>query len=179
MEYNGGRVESEIVSWILKKVGPSSTQVDCATLATKVEGNKLVAAYFGDLESKDFKETFIGASGNPAVSEKYVFVHSTDKDCAKTHGADTLPSLVVFRKFDTPTVVYKGNCEVAPVVEFLETTSVPTLIEFSEDYIELIFGQRKSAVFLFLAKSCYESGYAKVFADASQKLKGQILFVQS
>jgi protein disulfide-isomerase A1 len=179
MEYNGGRVESEIVSWILKKVGPSSTEVDCAALKVKVEQNKLIAAYFGDLEAKEYKETFLTVASNPAVSEKYVFVHSTDKDCAKEHGADSLPALVAFRKFDTPTVVYHGNCEVTPVVEFLENTSVPTLIEFSEDYIEPIFGQRKSAIFLFLAKGDYESTYAKVFADASQKLKGQILFVQS
>jgi len=28
-EYNGGRVENEIVNWILKKVGPPSQEVTC------------------------------------------------------------------------------------------------------------------------------------------------------
>lgn len=179
MEYNGGRVEAEIVSWILKKVGPSSSDVTCDQLKAKVESSKLTVAFFGDLESAQFKETYLLVAGNPTVSEKFVFVHTSDKACASSNGADTTPALVVFRKFDTPTVTYHGNFEVAPIVEFLENTSVPTLIDFSEDYIEPIFGQRKSAVFLFLGKGDYESGFAKVFADASQKLKGQILFVQS
>jgi len=57
--------------------------------------------------------------------------------------------------------------------------SVPTLIEFSEDYIEPIFGQRRPALFLFRSKSDSDSAYSKVFEQASSNLKGQILFVVS
>jgi len=57
--------------------------------------------------------------------------------------------------------------------------SVPTLIEFSEDYIEPIFGQRRPALFLFRSKSDANSDYSKVFEQASSNLKGQILFVVS
>lgn len=58
-------------------------------------------------------------------------------------------------------------------------SSVPTLIEFSEDYIDPIFGQRKAALFLFKSKSDDEQSWAKTFAEAAQKLKGDILFVVS
>jgi len=57
--------------------------------------------------------------------------------------------------------------------------SVPTLIDFSEDYIEPIFGQRKAAVFLFRSKSDSDKPFNKVFSDASEQLRGQILFVVS
>ena len=47
-EFNGGRTENEIVNWILKKVGPASSEVSCDGLKQKTEQHKLVLAYFGD-----------------------------------------------------------------------------------------------------------------------------------
>jgi hypothetical protein len=35
-EYTGGRTESEIINWILKRVGPPSTEVTCDELKKKV-----------------------------------------------------------------------------------------------------------------------------------------------
>lgn len=102
-----------------------------------------------------------------------------DKDCAAAHGASSTPALVFFRQFDTPTVVYEGNWETTPVVDFLLTSSVPTLMEFSEEYIEPIFGQRKPALVLFRTKADTDSSFSKVFKEASEKLKGEILFVTS
>lgn len=58
-------------------------------------------------------------------------------------------------------------------------SSVPTLIDFSEDYIEPIFGQRKSAIFLFRGPADTEASFTKVFSDAATQLKGEILFVVS
>jgi protein disulfide-isomerase A1 len=102
-----------------------------------------------------------------------------DKECAATHGASSSPALVLFRHFDNPTVVYSGSFETTPVIDFLVAQSVPTLIEFSEDYIEPIFGQRKAALFLFRSKSDSDKSFAQVFAQASKELRGQILFVVS
>jgi hypothetical protein len=73
----------------------------------------------------------------------------------------------LFRKFDTPTVLYEGNWESTPIVDWMTSSSVPTLIEFGEDYIEPIFGQRKSALFLFRSNSDAESSFAKAFSDAA------------
>jgi len=61
----------------------------------------------------------------------------------------------------------------------MTSISVPTLIEFSEDYIEPIFGQRKAALFLFRSAADAEAPFTKIFSDAANELKGQILFVVS
>lgn len=53
-EYNGGRTENEIVSWILKKVGPPTQEVTCDELKDKVDNKKLVLAYFGEKDDKKF-----------------------------------------------------------------------------------------------------------------------------
>jgi len=71
----------EIVSWILKKVGPPSSEASCAGLKEKTTDNKLVVAFFGDFDSKEYK-TFLDVASNGAVSEKYQFFHLNDKECA-------------------------------------------------------------------------------------------------
>jgi len=106
-------------------------------------------------------------------------VHLNDKECAASFGANTLPAVVLFRKFDESPLVFSGNWETTPIVDWLVGGSVPTLIDFSEEYIDPIFGQRKSALFLFRKKDDKDSAFAKVFAEAAQALKGEILFVES
>jgi protein disulfide-isomerase A1 len=179
MEYTGGRTENDIVNWILKKVGPPSNEVTCAALKEKVEASKLAVAYFGETTGREFAEIFLDVAQNPAISEKYQFFHVNDKECAASFGANNLPALVIFRKFDENTVVYSGNWESSPIVDWLQASSVPTLINFSEDFIEPIFGQRKSAIFLFRSNSDADKGFSQTFAEAAKTLKGQILFVVS
>lgn len=116
---------------------------------------------------------------NPSVAEKYQFFHINDKECAASFGASSTPALVLFRKFDESPLVFSGNWETTPAVDWLMSSSVPTLIDFSEDYIEPIFGQRQPALFLFRSASDSSSDFAKVFADAANQLKGEILFVES
>lgn len=144
------------MNWVLKKVGPPSNEVTCAQLKEKIEGTKLAVAYFGETtDAKEYSEVFLDVANNPSVSEKYQFFHVVgDKDCAAQFGATNYPGLVIFRKFDDHTVVYQGaSWETTPIVDWLTASSVPILIDFSEDYIEPIFGQRKAAIFLFRSAS--------------------------
>lgn len=76
-------------------------------------------------------------------------------------------------------MVYSGSWETTPIVDWLSASSVPTLIDFSEDYIEPIFGQRKPALFLFRTAADSDKDFVKVFAEAASTLKGEILFVVS
>jgi protein disulfide-isomerase A1 len=178
-DYTGGRTENDIVNWILKKVGPASNEVTAEQLKTKVDENKLSVAYFGDVNAREFKEVFLEVANNPTVGDKFQFYHLNDEATAKSYGASSLPAIVLFRKFDDSPLVYSGNWETTPVVDFIVASSVPTLINFSEDYIEPIFGQRKAAVFLFRSNEDSEADFVNTFSDAATKLKGEILFVVS
>ncbi len=148
-EFTGGRTENDIVNWVLKKVGPPSNEVNCAQLKEKADAGKLAVAYFGETANREYAEIFLDVAQNPSVGEKYQFFHLNDKECAASFGANNLPALVIFRKFDENNLVYSGNWESTPIVDWLQASSVPTLITFSEDFIEPIFGQRKPAIFLF------------------------------
>jgi len=90
-----------------------------------------------------------------------------------------LPTVVVYRKFDTPHVVFNKDFNSENLNSWLDDTSVPTLIEFSEDYIEPIFGKKQPAIFLFRKESDASAKWAKEFEHASKDLKGEIIFVVS
>lgn len=178
-DYTGGRTEGDIVNWILKKVGPPATEVTADTLKTKTDDARLSLVYFGDVNAREYKEVFLEAAQNPTVGDKFQFFYINDEAVAKQYGAEKLPALVLFRKFDDSPLVFSGNWETTPVVDFLVSSSVPTLIDFSEDYIEPIFGQRKPALFLFRNKEDSDADFVKTFEEAAKKLKGEILFVVS
>ncbi len=163
----------------MKRVGPPSVEVTCDTLKERVEQAKLAVAYFGDLSAREYSEVYLSAAENPSVGDKFLFYHSTDKECAASFGASSTPAIVLFRKFDVSPVVFSGAWESQEISNWMQGQSVPTLIEFSEEYIEPIFGNRRPALFFFRSASDAESSNAKVFAQAANDLKGQILFVVS
>lgn len=177
-EYNGGRTADTIFSWIMKKTGPSSTEVTCDQLKEKATG-KLNLAYFGDLEGYDF-EAFISASKHHSITDDFAFFHTADKECAAAFGSSA-PGLALIRTFDDSPLNYASNdgeaMAVSDILAFASGNSVPTLITFSEDYIEPIFGKRNAALMLFTDD--HEADYSKVFAEAAKTHKGKILFVNS
>lgn len=59
IEYNGGRKEDDIVSWVVKRTGPPSNKVECEELEKKVEENKFSVAFFGDANSRDYSEVYL------------------------------------------------------------------------------------------------------------------------
>jgi len=137
-DYTGGRTSDTIVSWILKKSGPPSAQVTCATLKEKVTDNKFVIAYFGAESDDLFKNVHVSYANS---EDKIQFVHTDDAACAAEHGA-TAQSIVFFRKFESNTNVYTGACDKDSLVAFVKPLMVPTVFEFTEDEIEAVFGQQ-------------------------------------
>lgn len=163
----------------MKRVGPPSDEVTCDKLKERVAEAKLAVAYFGDISAREYSEVFIQTADHPSVGDKFQFYHTTDKECAASYGASSTPAVLLFRKFDESPVVYSGEWESQALVNWMQTQSVPTLIEFSEEYIEPIFGNRRPALFLLRSAADAESSNSKVFAQAANELKGQIIFAVS
>lgn len=57
--------------------------------------------------------------------------------------------------------------------------TVPTIFEFGDDFIEPIFDQQKSCLFLFRSESDKDAAFMKVFEEAANTHKGKILFSYS
>jgi len=167
-DYTGGRTKDTIIDWINKKTGPVSTEVTCETMATKTAEAKLAISYNGALEG-DLWDAFMKGAKNPSISEKYQFFHTTETSCGS--------GISLSRNFDESPLAYAGGLTEDEIVEWAKTASVPRLIEFSEDYIEPIFGEQKNAAILFTEETGKD--YQAAFEQASKDLQGQILFVTS
>jgi len=96
--------------------------------------------------------------------------------CSTANGA-TDKSVAFFRSFDESPVHYEGVAEADSLKAFGDSSSLPTMIEFSEDYIEPIFGKGREAMILFSDEK--DTAAHAAFLEAAKDLKGEILFVQS
>lgn len=139
----------------------------------------MALVFFGDTSSSEYKNVFLKAAIDPKVSEKFNFYHSSDKECATSFGAKDLPAFVLFRKFDESPLVFNDNVEVASLTGWMSKSGVPTVIEFSEDFIEPIFGERKDAIILFRDNEDADSDFSKEFGKSAGDFKGEVLFVVS
>lgn len=174
-EYNGGRTADEIVNWIKKKSGPPTSAVSDEELTTLKENEKLVIVFYGDEGSDEFK-AFQGAATS---DDKHSFYHNHNADASLPEGLQR-PGVAVYRKFDEPVVVHSGDMTKDAISSFVSTSSVPTLIEFGEEYIEPIFQNQKPAVFLFVDKKNDEhQKLVETLGTAAQANKGRIFFAHS
>lgn len=166
-EYTGGRTTDTIVTWVNKRAGPASQEVSCSDLSGKL--GKLNLVYFGDFSG----ELFDAFQSVAKQNEKFAFFQ-TSGECAVEHG--TKPhSISIFRNFDKSPLHYSGEHNSAAILSWTETSSIPTVIEFSEDFIEPIFGKGRAALILF--SNDRDVAFNQVFQDAAAQLQGQILFV--
>lgn len=87
------------------------------------------------------------------VSDKFIFMHTSDTECGKSFGVKNFPSVALFRKFEESPIFYEPTVEEgwrpALLLGWIQAASVPMIIEFGDEYIEPIFTQRRKAIFLF------------------------------
>ena len=100
-EFNGGRVEDDIVNWILKRVGPPSAEVTCEELKQKAESTKLLVAYIGEKDIREHSEVYQQVAAHATVSDKFSFVHLSDKECAASYGASSTPAVFILESLIT------------------------------------------------------------------------------
>jgi hypothetical protein len=146
----------------MKKSGPASEEISCDSLKAKAGEAKLNLVYFGAQEGPMFDSYMTAAK----TDDKFIFYHAHG-DCAAHWGAST-NSVSVMRTFDASPVHYAGEATHEGITAFMEKNSVPKLIEFSEDYIEPIFGKGKTAIILFTNEK--DTAYGKIWAEAANTL---------
>ena len=117
--------------------------------------NKLNLVYFGDFSGNLWDSFWQIAREN----EQFSVFHASGA-CADAHGAKA-NSISVFRSFDNSPIHYSGEHSVVSIREWMENAAVPMLIEFSEEYIEPIFGKGQPALILF--SNDQATGYNAVF----------------
>ena len=173
-EYEGGRTDAEIVNWINKRTGPASKQLNSVEeLEDAKKNNKLTVVYLGADGTDEFK-TYESVARS---LERQAFFHLTcDAKCAETLKSGSA-KLVLYKPFDELQNNYEGEFNQGAVRKFLADNSVPTLIEFSEEYVEDIFGKNKNTIFLFAdVNSEAYPAQKESMAKLAEENKGKLLF---
>lgn len=173
-EYNGGRTADEIVNWIVKKSGPPTSSITAEEIEKEAESSKLFVVFFGEEGSEEFKAFETAASGD----DKFQYRHVFDSSVATPEGVSR-PGVAVYRNFDEPIVAFEGDFTATAIGAFVTGASVPTFIEFSDEYIEPIFQSQSPALFFFHDSSDEQNKIKDVVEKAATEHKGRIIFAHS
>jgi len=175
-DYTGGRTTDTIVEWITKRTGPISEEVDCAGLATKIEEENLLFAFAGEWDG-DLFEQFGKAAADPRIFEKFSVVHTSDTSCADLLGLSKTPGIGLTRRFDDSPIAYTDEPNKQKIIDWARSYMTPSMMVFSEEFIEPIFADKQPALILFTEEK--GQGYQSVFSQAAKEMRGDILFVTS
>lgn len=176
IEYNGGRVADEIVAWVTKKTGPAALELDTVDAAEAfLLNNKVtVVGFFADRESDEAKN-FLAVANSV---DEYPFAIASNEDILAKYEA-TLGSVVLFKQFDEGKSVYDGAHNEADLKKFVQTQSIPLIVEFNHDSAQKIFGgEIKSHLLLFVSKEAgHLEQYAEPAKEVAKKFRSDVLFV--
>lgn len=176
IEYSGGRTSEEIINWVTKKTGPAATEVKSVDEAESlIADNKVIVfGFFKDRESALAKTFLLVASG----VDEFPFAITSDESVFTKYDVKD-GSIVLFKSFDEGKAVYDGENNEADIKRFLQTQSMPIIVEFNHESAQKIFGgDIKSHLLLFLSKEAgHLEQYAEKAKDVAKKYRNDVLFV--
>lgn len=170
-EYNGGRTADTIVSWLRKKTGPAAQELtDAASVEAFADLSKVaVVGFFADAQGAEY-DAFVAAATD---DDERAYGYSLDSATAEAQGA-SVPSVVLFKKFDEGKNVLEGSLTKKTVEEFVAKNSIPLVIPFTMDAVGQIFQSPLGKVaFLFSQTELPD------FAAVATKYKGKLVFATS
>eukprot|EP00093_Oithona_nana_P012966 12966.XXX_358204_361378_1 [CDS] Oithona nana genome sequencing. len=174
--YGGGRMASEMVEWVEKKIGPPATVLEKAENVKEFIDNNdvVVVGFFSDPESeaaKQYKEAV-------RDYEEYPCAITADMEAAKNHDAKD-GEIVLFKNFDDRRAVYSGAIGKDALLEFIQRYAVPLVVEFNHETAQKIFrGLVKSHILLFVNyKSDEYETTVKVATKLAEEFRNKVMFV--
>ncbi|KAF7301708.1 Protein disulfide isomerase [Mycena indigotica] len=177
-DYQGPRKADGIVAYMTKQALPAVSEVTATNLEEiKAADNVVVVAYVSST-------TDAPAPAFSAAAEKhrddYLFGLSTDKD-AIAAAKVTPPAVVVYRRFDEPSVTYPfpiQDMTAADLEDWVKELAIPTLAEVTSENYAVYAQSTKPLAYIFLDPTTEqkETTVAAIRPVAS-KYKSKVNFV--
>jgi len=170
VEYEGGRVKDEIISWLKKKTGPASVELKTVDAAEQLIGNsEVVAVLFGDAGTEGFTNFLSVAQSFDDLS----FAHSHDETVRQKYEAKG-ETLVLFKKFDEGKNVHTGPFDTNSIRNFLNANRFPTILPFDQKVAQKIFGGGIDTIFLVRADNDAGAKAEEQVKAVANDIKGDI-----
>jgi len=169
-EYQGGRTESEIISWMRKKSGPVTKQLHSVEEVETFHKNAEVAlVYFGEDAAQIDAFTKVARE-----NDEVVFATVSGADVA-THYKVQAGNVVLFKKFDEGRNDLTEAVTEESVKALITTHGAPLVMKFDEKSAQLVFGKSTPGLFLYRDPNSENSAdLDKLVSSLADKLKGRI-----
>jgi protein disulfide-isomerase A1 len=177
-DYNGGRTEAEIVSWINKKSGPAvhTIRTEDDLLKFQESHNVFTLGLFGSADSDSAKKFSQLASSD----ELHVFAVSTEEQVRNKLGVAS-DTVVVIKNFDDlrSDLSVAGGFDNDEVATFVMGSSTPLIQEFTAEASKGIFSNpiTKHVLFFTNKNSDHHKTVMDAYRAAAGSFKGRLLFV--
>lgn len=178
-DYQGGRKESDIVSWIQKKSGPTIVTIESVDQLTAFQEKNavFVLGYFSSATSPVAVEFAALAEKEERIPYAITTESSVLADLAVSG-----EGVSIFSNFDEPRVDYPITTESIDVEEFSKFVvghSSPLIQEFSADAAKTIFASpiTKHALFFTVKEADYHAPIISTFKEVAGLHRGKLLFV--
>ena len=175
VDYDGGRTEKEIVSWINKKSGPPAVTITTSSDLLKLQesNDAVVIGVFTDLTAPNAVDYLTLAS---TTTVEVPFAITTSKDLQKELGTTT-DTIVVLKKFDEKRNDYKISdykvFDATHITSFISVATTPEVIEYSQATSKKIFGTSiKQHNLLFLDGDKDNKELLDSYAKLAKQYKG-------
>lgn len=147
-EYQGGRTDQSIVTWVLKKVGPAAELLEDVVAAEKFERDHRLAV-IGLFDASTSRAAFETAARQ---TQDVMFAYSTSPQVAARYQA-TPPALRMFFPHDEKTAGFQGDMQKPEEMEsFVRSFRHPIVSTFDGESAPELFGDGRPIVFLFRDK---------------------------
>lgn len=178
-EYQGGRTEKDIVSWVNKKEGPAfitvSSEDDLLKLQEKHE--VVVLGAFTSVDSAALK-AYQSFASDSELEVPFAVTTSTEVLGKLAVSTNTV---IVLKNFDEK----RGDLAVGDAFDadaatvFINGESTPLIQEFSQETSRAIFSSKitKHALFFTDKEASHHSSTVSTFSTVAKGFKGQALFV--
>ena len=176
IDYDGEREEEDMFKWLMKKMGPSATELTSSEelQKQKEEENVIVVMYMSKDEEENLKTYMNVASTFDGVS--FVYCHNEEM---KKEVSEEKYVLRVIRVFDDEEkILAKGEMPTKDeMMEFVESNRFPLIMELTEASADRIFGSESPAMFL-LSDNLDDPAY-NVFEEFAKKNPTRIFYCTS
>ncbi|KDN45589.1 protein disulfide isomerase [Tilletiaria anomala UBC 951] len=173
-EYTGPRKSDGIINYMRKQALPAVSIVTAENVTEFSKKDKIVAIAY--VTSPSEAETFHKLADEHRDS--FLFGLSTDSGAAAKTGA-TVPSIVLYRTFDEPEVVYPGKADsLDELTSFLKAQSVPIIDEVGPENF-MTYAEAGLPLAYYFTKPDYagKDKDLEALKPLAKELKGKVNFV--
>lgn len=176
IDYSGGRQAADIITWVTKKTGPPTRELNTVEEAEQfLKDNEIALIGFFKNQESDGAKAFISAA---SALDSFAFGTTNNDDVITKYEAKD-GSVVLFKPFDEKRSVFEGEFNLENLKKFAEVESLPLLVEFNHDSASKIFGGAiKSHLLFFVSKAAgHVEEYVEPLKEVAKEYRENILFV--